>query len=443
MTDNTETQASSGPKKSPLRRKRQLKHVAIVIVAVLLAVWLAFWLYHRMTHVSEKDAQVASHVITVSSRLDGRVTDFDLIQGDHVQTQQLIAQLYSKPNQLKLGQIKARISNIQTRMQLATTQVGGGVDQTESMLQADKAAMQATRARMHKARDNYRRAEKLYKAHGGTEKQRDIYHFDYQSAQADYQRAQTQVKTDKVAIANAKTGLLPGGQVTNPDVLKSQLKVAQAQLAHQQNMIDDLTVRSPIDGVIDQTFIEQDEYVSAGQPIVMMHDPTDVWIEAKVKETKIHDLGVGQSVAINVDARPDTHYSGHVKVIGNAATNQFALLPNPNPSGNFTKITQRIPVRIAIDHGPKPKLAPGMMVEVDINTSDSGSDPKDQRQHPAQAHKQPAATSDAGSDTDDPSSMGTSATEHADDQAQRQQTSAVSERVARSGLQLAPAGQLD
>lgn len=439
MADNTQTQTSTPTRRSPLRRKPRLKHAAIIVVAVLLVVWLAFWLYHRMTHVSEKDAQVASHVITVSSRLDGRVTDFDLIQGDHLQTQQLIAQLYSKPGTLKLEQIKARISNIQTRLQLATTQVGGGVDQTQSMLQADKAAMQAAKARMHKARDNYHRAEKLYKAHGGTEKQRDIYRFDYQSAQADYQRAQTQIKTDKVAIANARTGLLPGGQVTNPDVLKSQLKVARAKLAHQQNMISDLAVRSPIDGVIDQTFIEQDEFVSAGQPIVMMHDPDDVWIEAKVKETKVHDLQVGQSVAINVDARPDTHYSGHVKVIGNAATNQFALLPDPNPSGNFTKITQRIPVRIAIDHGPKPKLAPGMMVEVDIDISGSGSDQPDQRQQAAHGHESPASTSTA----DEQSGTDSSSAQHADDQAQHQRAPDASKRVARSGLQLAPAGQLD
>ncbi len=85
---------------------------------------------------------------------------------------------------------------------------------------------------------------------------------------------------------------------------------------------------------------------------------------------------------ISVDARPDTTYNGHVQVIGGAATNQFALLPDPNPSGNFTKITQRIPVRIAIDHGPKPKLAPGMMVEVDINITGNGTTNQRAQQKP-------------------------------------------------------------
>uniref|UniRef100_UPI0013A67FE9 HlyD family secretion protein n=1 Tax=Salinicola peritrichatus TaxID=1267424 RepID=UPI0013A67FE9 len=92
--------------------------------------------------------------------------------------------------------------------------------------------------------------------------------------------------------------------------------------------------------------------------------------EASIKEAEIGELRVGQPVAITVDAFPDQSFSGHVAVIGRAATSQFALLPDPNPSGNFTKITQRIPVRIRFDDGPIDLIGPGMMVEVDIDVSD-------------------------------------------------------------------------
>jgi membrane fusion protein (multidrug efflux system) len=354
------------------RRRRFLKLAVIIIIAVAVVIWLALWLHHRFTHVSTNDAQVASHVITVSSRLDGRVTGFDLIRGDELAKGDVVARLYSKPARLKLDELNAEIAHIKTQLGLAGQQISGGVDSAKARLVADQAAVKAAQARMSKAHSNYVRAERLYKAHSGTEKQRDIYHYDYESAKAEYKKAQSQIKLDKVAIANAKTGLLAGGQITNPDVLKTQLKIAQAKQAHQQNMIHDLVVRSKIDGVVDQTFIEKDEYVSAGQPILMMHDPQDVWITAKVKETSVRYLTVGQSVSIHVDAHPDTTYKGRVQVIGNAATNQFALLPNPNPSGNFTKITQRIPVRIKIVKGPRKKLSPGMMVEVGIDVSDDG-----------------------------------------------------------------------
>ncbi|MDA3920284.1 MAG: HlyD family secretion protein [Salinisphaera sp.] len=442
MAEHTQEDTSKKTHQRAKPRRHPFKLTAIVVVSLLVVVWLAFWLYHRMTHVSGKDAQVASHVITISSRLDGRVTGFNLIEGDQLKNHQLIAQLYSQPDRLKLDQLKARIADIQTRLDLAQKQIGGGVRQTQSMLAADMAGMHAAKARMDKAQDNYRRAENLYKAHGGTQKQRDIYRFDYQSAQADYQRAQTQVDTDKIAIANAHTGLLPGGQITNPNVLKSQLKVAHAELAHQQNMIDDLAVRSPIKGVVDKTFIEQDEYVSAGQPIVMMHDPDDVWIAAKMKETKVHDLLVGQPVQISVDARPDTHYSGHVQVIGDAATNQFALLPDPNPSGNFTKITQRIPVRIAIDHGPKPLLAPGMMVEVDIDITSNGKAGKRQQKKPAHTSHDEVSSRSTSSHTSQ-----LSATPSIHDVVPRSNrvgaTGAAGDRFAKHRLRLSPASQLD
>ncbi|AWN15350.1 HlyD family secretion protein [Salinisphaera sp. LB1] len=382
MADSKDNQSVRENPRFGALRKRQLKLVAIIIAAVVIVVWLGFWLYHRVTHVSENDAHVASHEITASSRLAGRVTGFDLIEGDKLAQGDKIAQLYSTPDKLELDQINAQIANIQAQLRLANQQIAGGVKSAKAMLAADTAAMHAAKSRMEKAHDNYVRAENLYKAHGGTQKQRDIYRYDYHSAQADYKKAQSQVQQDQVAVANARTGLLAGGRITNPNVLQTQLKQAKAKRAHEQNKIDDLTVTSPIHGIVDKTFIEQNEYVSAGQPILMMHDPGDVWIEANIKETEISDLAVGQPVDISVDARPNTTYKGHVQVIGGAATNQFALLPNPNPSGNFTKITQRIPVRIAIDQGPKPKLAPGMMVEVDIDITGNGTTNQRAQQKP-------------------------------------------------------------
>jgi membrane fusion protein (multidrug efflux system) len=113
------------------------------------------------------------------------------------------------------------------------------------------------------------------------------------------------------------------------------------------------------------TFVRKGENVSPGQRIAMFHDPNEIWVEANVKETDIGLLTPGMKADIRVDAYPDKVFAGEVYRIGQAATNKFALLPDPNPSGNFTKITQRLPVRIALtekDHA----LRPGMMVEVDI-----------------------------------------------------------------------------
>jgi len=106
--------------------------------------------------------------------------------------------------------------------------------------------------------------------------------------------------------------------------------------------------------------------VAAGQRILLLHNPDEVWVEANIKETQVGKLKIGQTVRVSVDAYPSETFVGRVARIGSATTARFALLPTPNPSGNFTKITQRVPVKIDIVQMPKP-LTPGMMVEVEID----------------------------------------------------------------------------
>jgi membrane fusion protein, multidrug efflux system len=125
-------------------------------------------------------------------------------------------------------------------------------------------------------------------------------------------------------------------------------------------------VKSPVPAVIDRVFVEPGEYVNAGQRILMLHNPKEVWVEANIKETQLRKLKLGQPVAITVDAFPDDKFVGKVTRIGSATTARFALLPTPNPSGNFTKITQRVPVKVNFVEMPRP-VSPGMMVEVDID----------------------------------------------------------------------------
>ena len=101
----------------------------------------------------------------------------------------------------------------------------------------------------------------------------------------------------------------------------------------------------------------------------IVHDPERVWVETNIKETDIARLQAGQTVSVSVDAYPDARYTGTVESIGTSTTASYALLPNPNPSGNFTKVTQRLPVRITLDN-PDRRLNPGMMVEIRIHVGE-------------------------------------------------------------------------
>jgi len=151
------------------------------------------------------------------------------------------------------------------------------------------------------------------------------------------------------------------------DLLEARLAEFDARIRRLTLDLEDRTLRSPVAGVVDRTFVEPGEYVGPGQRLLLVHDPSGVWIEANVKETQLRRLAVGQKVRVRVDAYPDEAFEGVVEGIGHAATSTFALLPTPNPSGNFTKITQRVPVRIGLAQRDG-KLRPGMMVEVRIAT---------------------------------------------------------------------------
>lgn len=397
MADHEHTQSkqnSDGISRRP-GRNQIIKIAIVAVVVIVVAVYAGLWLAHRMNHVSSSDARVATHEITVSSRIAGRVRGFSLRRGDQLDKKDTVAQLDNKPAKLKLKRLQsklaaanAKIDTETARLKLADKQTQSGVKQAQATLAADQANLKVAQAKQRKARDQAQRAERLYKADSISKRKRNRSRYTAQARDRSVKAAKQKVQYDKLALSNTKTGLfsqppvrLPNAKVTKKRLktLRDQRAAAQAAVKHQKNHLDDLTVQSPIAGVVDKRFVNPKEYVSAGQPLIMAHEPKNIWIEAKIKETKIDSLQVDQSVDIHVDARPDTDYQGRVEVIGKAATNQFNLLPPPNPSGNFTKITQRIPVRIEIQDGPKSQLSPGMMVEVDIDISGDDNDKSEQR----------------------------------------------------------------
>ncbi|MGM8932560.1 HlyD family secretion protein [Salinicola halophyticus] len=384
---------ADSPRPAKRRLPRSVKLLILAIVVVLCLIWIGLAIAHRLSHVSAQDARVMTDQVTVSSRLDGRVTDFTLTEGDTLEQGDAVATLYSKPDERRLASLeadvaaqRAKLDYEKARLAMAGKQLKGGMNLTHRQFEASQAAEKAAQARLTEAQREFKRTDTLYKKKSISEQRRDQDYYAYQAALAEHAQAQQEVEVSQALADNAQVGFINGSQMPlpNPDVLHQQVKIAERDLDsaeakrdEERLRLDDLHVTSPVDGVVDKTLIDQGEYVSAGQPILMMHDPAKLWVEANIKETDVGALRTGQSVAITVDAFPDQTFSGHVAVIGRAATSQFALLPDPNPSGNFTKITQRIPVRIRFDDGPTELIGPGMMVGVDIDISDADPHQRD------------------------------------------------------------------
>ncbi|MGH8058618.1 MAG: HlyD family secretion protein [Candidatus Entotheonellia bacterium] len=171
----------------------------------------------------------------------------------------------------------------------------------------------------------------------------------------------------QLAVANAGIVDLKRERIK---LLEAKLKEEEAKVAMARLRLDNTVIRSPIDGVVSRKRVEQGEMVQRGQPILVLNDPRDVWVLTNVKETYIRDVAVQSPVDVWVDAYPGRLFRGTVESIGGAAISEFALFP---PTGNFTKVEQRIPVRITLENLDG-LLKPGMMVVVGIEINRKGNE---------------------------------------------------------------------
>ena len=358
---------------APVRTKKRL----LLLGATACALALLLVIIHRQKHITENDARVMADMVTISSRVDGWVAERHVTDGDRVEGGSQLVLIDQREAAMQVEELTARDQALRLEHERVSTlwQVSKGA--TESAIDAARArcnnveaSLRSSQAELDLARADFVRGQSLIAVNAIARRVWD------QNRTALHQ-AEEKFHQNKALLAEAQAALAQAlAHQGDPLALKSQLAQleqqragVQAQLRQKQVALDDHVVRSPINGVVDQKFVEPGEYVIPGQRLVLLHDPKTVWVEVLLKETKLDGLKPGQSVSVSVDAYPDRPFHGSIERIGTAATSQFALMPSPNPSGNFTKINQRVPVRIKVDQPEDNPLRPGMMVEVDIDRS--------------------------------------------------------------------------
>nr|EES51506.1 MAG: secretion protein HlyD family protein [Leptospirillum ferrodiazotrophum] len=212
------------------------------------------------------------------------------------------------------------------------------------------------------------------------------------SAFGDLARTKAQEVSLSVRLANARRDLArgealrKGGFITDSDLdhLRTVVDDLNAQLAEIRKLAFvnrtaletteshplNYTIHSPLDGQVAERIVQVGQVVSRGQAVVSLVDPKDTWVTAKVKETRMGHVRVGQKVDITIDAYPGRKFHGHVFQILPTSAAAISLLPPENASGTFVKVTQRVPVRISIDDARDVVLRPGLSTEVRIHIRD-------------------------------------------------------------------------
>lgn len=370
MSADTQAQSAVHRLMMNQRARRRALMIAAIVAAGIATAW---WLYQRHTHVFSEDARIATSMIEVSAKVSGQVVEFPVSQGDALAPGALIAQIDDRAARLTLAELEAQFQSMESaclrleaQIDMVDRESGGQLSAAKSHLDGVQASLASARSDLQFKQAEWERAQSLRERQIISEQQWENARNAHQQSEQLYQRALADVESARGNVVSAEAGQ------SRIQVLANELRGLQherdrirASIDKQKVMIGDLRVTSSAAGTVDETFVHVGEYVVPGQRLLLMHDPERIWIDANIKETEIRHVAVGDAVAIQVDAYPDREFRGEVVRVGQSATSQFSLLPNTNPSGNFTKVTQRLPVKISIEQADQ-LLRPGMMVEVAI-----------------------------------------------------------------------------
>ncbi len=348
-------------------------NLAIIAVTTVALLGGLYWMVQRLSHVVVLDARIAADMILISSRVPGWVTDVPVEETQRVRAGDVLLEIDSRYAQLAVDELEARLAALDAqieasmaRRQLVDQQTATHLEVTRSRLGSARAELAAAESTLEMARADWDRAGPLLERNVLTQQEWEANRNAFRVAQEAVARkqaelVQAQAEVAEAEAARAELAVLEHGL----ERLRAERERARIELQRARSELADHRIKSPIDGIVDQLFVDPGEYVSAAQRVMLLHDPEHVWVKANVKETDLRHLDIGKPVKVAVDALPGETFSGRISRIGGAATSQFALLPNANPAGNFTKITQRVEVNVDLERSDD-RLRPGMMVVLEI-----------------------------------------------------------------------------
>ncbi|MBU2699716.1 multidrug resistance efflux pump [Sporomusaceae bacterium BoRhaA] len=339
----------SEEKRSKITKKKIIFLVGLL--GVVLTVGLAWWWIKINRIVSTDDARVKGTIVSVSSKLSGRIEKVLVNEDDSVIEGQVIAVIEKSDFEVQVANAQANLSSV--RAKLAALQAG---NRSQEILQGQSSVAEA-QATLDNDQKDYDRAETLNKQGAISAQQCDKAYSALSVAKAHYDTA-----VQKYSL------LAEGPRTEDIQVATAQVEQAEAVLKNAQMQLDYTVIKAPISGIVALKSVNSGQYVVPGQTMFSVVDLGDVWVMANVEETYMGKVCEGQKVDFSVDMYPGRTFHGEVIAVGAATGSQFALLPSDDgSSGNFTKVTQRLPVKIrALDAEPT-LLKPGMSVLVDIH----------------------------------------------------------------------------
>lgn len=349
--------------------KRRLGIIILLALIGLAAVGGLVWHEYAGKIVSTDNAKVAGEIVDISSKLSGRLETIKVKEEQYVEQGQVIAELDLVPLQLALNQAEAVMEQAQANYDKLPEDIrsaDAAVVKAEEALNAALGTEKTSEIALAEGERILKQNETLYKAKALSEEA--------------YKESQARVKTLEAALdtARANTGVARAAledavakddatQKTSDAIYRAQLKKARADYEVAKYNLDNASIKAPISGTVVRVSVQAGENVSFGQTILSICDLENVYITANVDEQDIARIKPGQKVEISIDAYSGQTINGEVDTIGGAAQSVFSIISTESSSGNYTKVSQRLPVKIVPEKG-RLLLKPGMSAVIKIHT---------------------------------------------------------------------------
>jgi membrane fusion protein (multidrug efflux system) len=345
----------------PAKRRLPLKKLGLLLLATTTAVGIAamavdYWDTGRF-EIGTDDAYVAADSTAVAPKVSGYVKDVLVADNQPVRAGDVLAHIDDADFRTALEQ--AQSNAVAARADVANLRAQ--IEQQKQAISAAQSNLASDRAAQGLAQQDHKRYADLMQEGYATVQR-------VQQSEATIRQTDAAVARDQALLASA---------LKQSDVLAAQLARAEAAVAHDDSLVRQAelnlgytTLTAPVDGTVGARALRVGAFVQAGTQLAQVVPLHAVYVTANFKETQLTHVQPGQKVAVEVDTFPGVKIAGHVQSLSPASGQEFALLPPDNATGNFTKIVQRIPVKIVLEPIPalKGKLRPGMSVEAIIDT---------------------------------------------------------------------------
>lgn len=350
------------------KSRRNITTIIILAAAIIMAVVL-IWQYQARIAVSTDNAKVAGDVVDVSPRVSGRLGHLLVKEQDRVKAGQVLARLDNTQYKAALDQAQAALDLARANYDKLPTDVKSmqaAYAKAQEGYTAAAAKVKSSEISLLDAKRILDENEVLYQQGAVSKETLESYRSRYNNARAtlEMEQANAMAVMESLNDAEAKRESM---KKTGSSIYIAQLKQAQAGFDSARFNYENCTIKAPTDGTVIRVAAQEGENVSSSQTILSLCNLDNNWITANIEENKIDRIKTGQPVDIKIDAYPGKVLKGRVEAVGNATQSTFSLLPTENTSGNYTKVMQRIAVKISV-LSQDAALKTGMSANVKIHT---------------------------------------------------------------------------